>query len=201
MKTNKLFYINLIFHFESFLKGEEKENIIAGAKVRIQNSMQPTDEFLLAEDAVEDSDTSDDSEDDYTPVPKKGRRKDDSDFDSEEEETLTCVVCPETLKVDINARFHYSVHYYDDNAFMPLLKPDDLKDGKAQDEIGQVFKFTCQHDHCTKRKMGYKEMFIHLAILGPHQQLRQLMMNDKRPGIKQALDRLYPQEGSSLPSR
>eukprot|EP00092_Neocalanus_flemingeri_P030842 GFUD01033496.1.p1 GENE.GFUD01033496.1~~GFUD01033496.1.p1 ORF type:complete len:578 (-),score=151.16 GFUD01033496.1:164-1897(-) len=183
---------------------------------------------------------SDDSEDEYTPMAKKGRKKNDSDFDSEEEikpkkarrgrkpkygssqsspmpntprpnsvptyqattpvikpepgqeETLVCLMCPETLKVDTNARFHYSVHYYDANAFISLLKPEDLKDGKAQDEIGRVHKYTCPHEGCTRRKMGYKEMCVHLATA--HQQLRQLMMDDTRPGIKEVLNRLYPQE-------
>eukprot|EP00092_Neocalanus_flemingeri_P016646 GFUD01018009.1.p1 GENE.GFUD01018009.1~~GFUD01018009.1.p1 ORF type:complete len:580 (-),score=159.68 GFUD01018009.1:202-1941(-) len=185
---------------------------------------------------------SDDSEDEYMPMAKKGRKKNDSDFDSEEEikpkkarrgrkpkygygssqsspkpntprpnsvptyqattpvikpepgqeETLVCLMCPETLKVDTNARFHYSVHYYDANAFISLLKPEDLKDGKAQDEIGRVHKYTCPHEGCTRRKMGYKEMCVHLATA--HQQLRQLMMEDTRPGIKEVLARLYPQE-------
>merc|ERR1719154_582001 len=182
---------------------------------------------------------SDDSEDEYTPVAKKAKRKDDSDFDSDEEsrpkklrrgrkpkfdssiptesskpstsnpvetyqqqpniksepgqeeDMLACVLCNETLKLDINARFHYSKHYYDSNAFLDILKPEDLKDGKAQDEIGRVFKYTCPHNGCTKRKMGYKEICVHLATA--HQQLRELMASDNRPGIKQVLDRLYPQ--------
>jgi len=192
---------------------------------------------------------SDDSEDDYTPGPTtKGKRKDDSDFDSEEEsrvkkarhtpgrkpkyctsniattpkqvlqsnsyksspnptafptnikpepgqeETISCVVCKKTLNVDTNARFHYSDHFYEANAFLSILKPDDLKDGKAQDEAGKVFKYTCPHDGCTKRKMGYKEICIHLATA--HQQLRQLMMEDKRPGMKEVVNKLYPPEPS-----
>ena len=113
-----------------------------------------------------------------------------------QEETLACVVCKETLKVDTNAKFHYSVHYYDANAFLHLLKPEDLKDGRAQDEVGRVFKYTCPHEGCTRRKMGYKEICVHLATA--HQQLRQLMIADTRPGMKEVLDRLYPQEAVSF---
>jgi len=201
---------------------------------------------------------SDDSEDDYTPsvASRKGKRKDDSDIDSEEEvndkvkkprrktpgrkptkgssvggtpnnggnsnkvelpvsttkpdiskikaekgleENLTCVVCKDVVKIDSNARFHYSKHYYEDNPcpFLPILKPNDLRDGKAQDEAGKVFKYTCPYPGCTKRKMGYKEICVHLATA--HQHLRRLLMEDKRPGMKEVLDKLYPPEEPNIP--
>jgi len=198
---------------------------------------------------------SDDSEDDYTPsvANRKGKRKDDSDIDSEEEvndkvkkprrttpgrkprrgsvvtpynggsskkvelpvsnkpdiskikaekgleDDLTCVVCKNVVKIDSNARFHYSVHYYEanPNPFLPILRPNDLRDGRAQDEAGKVFKYTCPYNGCTKRKMGYKEICVHLATA--HQHLRRLLMEDKRPGMKEVLDKLYPPEEPNIP--
>ena len=91
-----------------------------------------------------------------------------------------------------NARFHYSVHFFDENAFIKILKPRDLKDGKAKDIIGKVEKYTCHYGGCTKRKMGYKELCVHLAT--SHQLLRQVMGEDNRPGMKEVLNMLYPPE-------
>jgi len=109
------------------------------------------------------------------------------------EEIIPCLFCKESLKVNTNARFHYSVHYYDDNAFISLLKPkDDLVDGKVQDESGLVHKYICPYDGCTKRKMGYKEMCIHLATA--HLQLKHYMKIDKRAGVKDVLEVLFPKE-------
>jgi len=110
-----------------------------------------------------------------------------------QEETEACILCQKKVSVHRDARFHYSVHFYDENAFLSMLKPEDLlENGKAQDETGRVYKYTCPHEGCTKRKMGYKEMCVHLATA--HQQLRQLMKEDKRPGMKEVLNRLYPEE-------
>jgi len=107
-------------------------------------------------------------------------------------ETISCSFCNETLKVNINARFHYSMHYYDEDAFLSLLKPEDLKDGKAQDETGKVVKYACSFDGCTKRKMGYKEICVHLATA--HQKLKNLMAADTRPGMKEVFHKLFPAE-------
>jgi len=103
--------------------------------------------------------------------------------------SLKCAVCKSSLQ-ETNAKFHYSVHYYEENAFIDILKPKDLKDGKAQDETGSTVKYTCPHKGCTKRKMGYKEICVHLATA--HQQLKELMMTDNRIGIKAAMDKLFP---------
>ena len=100
------------------------------------------------------------------------------------------VVCKEIVTVSNNARFHYSVHFYAENAFVSIIKPEDLKNGRAEDENGKIYKYTCPHDGCTKRKMGYKEICVHLSTA--HQILRQLMMDDKRPGMREAGEKLYP---------
>jgi len=103
---------------------------------------------------------------------------------------MKCMLCEETLKVNINARFHYSMHYYDEDAFLSVLRPEDMKDGKAQDDTGKVVKYTCSYDGCTKRKMGYKEMCIHLATA--HQKLKKFLMEDKRIGMREVLEKLFP---------
>jgi len=108
------------------------------------------------------------------------------------EDEIICVVCKDALAMSSNARFHYSVHFFEENAFINILKPRDLKDGKAQDTSGKVEKYTCHYVGCTKRKMGYKELCVHLAT--SHQLLRQVMGEDKRPGMKEALNMLYPPE-------
>merc|ERR1719318_2201681 len=140
---------------------------------------------------------SDDSEDDYKPGPKKGRRKDDSDIDSEEESRAkkprrTPGRKPKYSSPQISTP-RPSATPTSTPSSAPRIKPEDLlANGKAQDETGKVYKYTCPHDGCTKRKMGYKEMCVHLATA--HQQLRQLMKADKRPGMKEVLNRLYPEE-------
>jgi len=108
----------------------------------------------------------------------------------DEEETITCIWCKEVVTLSNNARFHYSVHFYAENAFLSFIKPEDLKNGKAQDESGKIFKYTCPYEGCTKRKMGYKEICVHLSTA--HQILKQLMMKDKRPGMKEAAEKFYP---------
>ena len=113
------------------------------------------------------------------------------------DDSINCVFCKEVLDVATNARFHYSCHYYDSGAFLSIMKPRDLKDGKAQDEIGKVIKYTCPHSGCTKRKMGYKEICIHLATA--HQQLKELMMAEKRTDIKSSLYKLYSKEECGSP--
>jgi len=133
---------------------------------------------------------------DVSPVvassPAVGKPRIKTEPSSQEGDSIVCIFCNKTFNVHTDARFHYSVHYYESNSFLSILKPQDLKDGKAQDDIGKVYKYTCPHDGCTKRKMGYKEMCVHLATA--HQQLKQLMMADSRPGIKEIANRLYPLE-------
>jgi len=115
----------------------------------------------------------------------------------QEGDFMTCVFCKELVAISNNSRFHYSLHYYQENAFIKTLEPQDLKNGKAQDEVGKVCKYTCPYDGCTRRKMGYKEMCIHLSTA--HQILRKFMAEDRRPGMKEALDKLYPPEDHFLP--
>ena len=67
--------------------------------------------------------------------------------------------CSEKLKIDGNARFHLSLHYYDAGKFSEndILQPEDPgPDGKAVDEKGSKIRYSCHFDRCTKRKMGYK---------------------------------------------
>ena len=67
--------------------------------------------------------------------------------------------CSEKLKIDGNARFHLSLHYYDAGKFSEndILQPEDPgPDGKAIDEKGSKIRYSCHFDRCTKRKMGYK---------------------------------------------
>jgi len=109
-----------------------------------------------------------------------------------EQESLVCVFCKDVLAINDNPRFHYSVHYYDESAFLPIIKPEDLKDGKVQDENGKIFKYTCPYKGCTKRKMGYKEVCVHVSTA--HQILRKLMLDDERSGIQDTVKKLYPTE-------
>ena len=67
--------------------------------------------------------------------------------------------CSEKLKIDGNARFHLSVHYYDEGKFTErdILVPEDPdENGRAKDEKGLKIKYNCPYDRCTKRKMGHK---------------------------------------------
>jgi len=111
---------------------------------------------------------------------------------------IVCVVCKEVLVMSKNPRFHYSVHFFEENAFIDILTPLDLKDGKPQDVVGKVHKYTCRYDGCTKRRMGYKELCVHLSTA--HQILRTLMSKDKRPEMKEALDTLFPPEDLLIPA-
>ena len=67
--------------------------------------------------------------------------------------------CSEKLKIDGNARFHLSLHYYDQGMFTErdiLVPHDPDENGRAKDEKGLKLKYHCPHDRCTKRKMGHK---------------------------------------------
>ena len=98
-------------------------------------------------------------------------------------ERLDNIMCPfksckEKLKFDGNAKFHLAMHYYDVSAFFnnDILHPEDPDgNGKAIDEKGIKIKYSCPYDRCTRRKMGYKEICVHLAT--QHQRLEVLMDN------------------------
>ena len=109
-----------------------------------------------------------------------------------------CPMCKEPLKYLEDAagcRFHLSIHYYDQNKFSTkgILTPSDPDaDGKAVDDRGKVVKYTCKHVGCTRRKMGYKEMCVHLAT--QHQELRQLLRSDDNQDMKKLGFLLYEDE-------
>ena len=84
-----------------------------------------------------------------------------SEIKKEKEENILCPFpgCSEKLKIDGNARFHLSVHYYDEGKFTErdILVPEDPdENGRAKDEKGLKIKYNCPYDRCTKRKMGHK---------------------------------------------
>ena len=67
--------------------------------------------------------------------------------------------CSDKLKIDSNARFHLSLHYYDQGMFTErdiLVPHDPDENGRAKDEKGLKFKYKCVYDRCTKRRMGHK---------------------------------------------
>ena len=109
-----------------------------------------------------------------------------------------CPMCNEPLKYVEDAagcRFHLSIHYYDQNKFSAkgILTPSDPDaDGKALDDKGKVVKYSCKHAGCTRRKMGYKEMCVHLAT--QHQELRQLLRSDDNQDMKKLGFLLYEDE-------
>ena len=109
-----------------------------------------------------------------------------------------CPMCNEPLKYVEDAagcRFHLSIHYYDQNKFSTkgILTPSDPDaDGKALDDKGKVVKYSCKHAGCTRRMMGYKEMFVHLAT--QHQELRQLLRSDDNQDMKKLGFLLYEDE-------
>ena len=123
-----------------------------------------------------------------------------------DENTFLCPKCPsskqEKMKIDGNARFHLSLHYYDEGAYshLGLLVPTDVdKNGRPKDEKGISIKYCCQYEGCTKRKMGYKEMCVHLSI--QHMELIKLIHNDTNlPQASQLLKILYPQESGKQAS-
>jgi len=114
-------------------------------------------------------------------------------LESVPDDHILCLFCQEVLKIGVIARIHYSEHYYNANAFAAILQPKDLNESK--DENG--LRYSCPYDGCTKRKMGYKEVCVHMAT--QHQRLREIMMSDNRPGMKEILNRLYPQDDNSTP--
>ena len=114
-----------------------------------------------------------------------------------------CPMCNEPLKYvedSAGCRFHLSIHYYDQNKFSTkgILTPSDPDaDGKAVDDKGKVVKYTCKHAGCTRRKMGYKEMCVHLAT--QHQELRQLLRSDDNQDMKKLGFLLYEDEMDENP--
>ena len=96
------------------------------------------------------------------------------------------------------SRFHLAAeHYFREGKFKDLVPPsqEDLEPGKLlpNDLLGKQFKYSCDLQPCTKRKLGYKEMVLHLAT--QHKLLKEVMQKDKRPGIAAVLKALYPEEG------
>jgi len=107
-------------------------------------------------------------------------------------ESMACLICYQIIdmKRGVNdARHHYGMCYYKEGAFHKLLPPLDLVDGKVYDEVGK--KYACQHtDTCTKRKMGYRELCMHMAT--SHMVVSSIMATDKRIGMESVLAKLFP---------
>ena len=98
-----------------------------------------------------------------TKIPDTGtaKPKDEKEIKKEPEQNIMCPFkrCSEKLKIDGNARFHLSLHYYDAGKFSEsnILTPEDPdENGKAKDEKGKVIRYRCHYDKCTQRRMGYK---------------------------------------------
>ena len=111
---------------------------------------------------------------------------------TEQDQHILCPFqrCNEKLKIEGNARFHLSLHYYDAGKFSEkdIFTPEDPdKNGKAMDD--KAPKYSCRYDRCTKRRMGYKEMCVHLAT--QHQMLEGLMV-DGNHEIQRIRKILYP---------
>ena len=112
--------------------------------------------------------------------------------------TIICPKCAgpkkDKIKLDGNAKFHISMHYYDTNSYfnLDILKPSDPdENGRAKDEKGSSIRYSCQYAGCTKRKMGYKEMCVHLGT--QHNLLKHLMSEDSDPEVQKAMLRIYPE--------
>jgi len=143
--------------------------------------------------------------------PKKGRKpsvngsvarmKAETDLDSVKflESEKCCVLCG----VDVgssdsgmaNLRFHYAQeHYFPAGSFAGIAPPfpEDLPPGQKlpRDLVGKVYKYFCQFQPCTQRKMGYKELVLHLAT--QHHQLRVVMEADTGPEMAIVRAALYP---------
>eukprot|EP00092_Neocalanus_flemingeri_P007412 GFUD01008004.1.p1 GENE.GFUD01008004.1~~GFUD01008004.1.p1 ORF type:complete len:555 (+),score=150.79 GFUD01008004.1:62-1666(+) len=104
----------------------------------------------------------------------------------------TCLLCHQEMKMaqGVNdARHHYGLCFYNEGAFHKLYPPLDLVDGRVVDEVGK--KYSCQHtETCTKRKMGYRELCMHMATT--HMVVGTLMAMDDRVGMDSVLASLYP---------
>jgi len=105
---------------------------------------------------------------------------------------MACLICHQIIKIaqGVNdARHHYGLCYYKEGAFHSLFPPLDLVEGKVADEVGK--KYSCQHkDSCTKRKMGYRELCMHMATT--HMVVGDIMAKDGRIGMENVLTMLYP---------
>jgi len=114
----------------------------------------------------------------------------------DKEELVKCIICEEMVVMSTTARFHYSSHFYDEGAFFDTVMPSDLLNGKAQDEMGRIHKYQCPHNGCTKRRMGYKELCMHLGTA--HQQLKDFLKDDIREGMVDVMNKLYPPTSEPL---
>ena len=97
-----------------------------------------------------------------TKIPMTVMAKSEKEIKKEPEQYILCPFsgCSEKIKIDgSNARFHLSLHYYDEGKFTErdILVPEDPdENGRAKDEKGLKIKYNCPYDGCTKRKMGHK---------------------------------------------
>jgi len=116
---------------------------------------------------------------------------------SADNKSLTCNICQETLNGLSSARFHYSIHYYEEKAFEEHIVKKDSGDQKTDiDHHGQSKLYSCSDEDCTRRKMGYREFCLHQSIT--HQLLKKLMTKDKRQGMGFTHDLLYYSDGSKI---
>jgi len=105
---------------------------------------------------------------------------------------MACLVCHQVIKMarGINdAKHHYGLCYYNEGAFHELFPPVDLVEGQVIDEVGK--KYACTNsDTCTKRKMGYKEMCMHMST--SHDAVGDIMAKDGRIGMENVVSKLFP---------
>jgi len=113
------------------------------------------------------------------------------------DKSLICNICQETLNGFSSARFHYSIHYYEEKAFEEHIAKKEANDQKTDiDHHGQSKLYSCSDENCTRRKMGFREFCLHQSIT--HQLLKMLMKNDKRQGMGLTHDLLYSSSGSKI---
>jgi len=116
--------------------------------------------------------------------------------------TDTCVICHKDVmrsdkSITANLKFHYAQeHYYPGGSFSKIAPPEpcDLDKGQLlpRDVMGKIYRYNCKFQPCTQRRMGYKELVLHLAT--QHHQLETVMKHDNRPGINSVMEYLYPKE-------
>ena len=122
----------------------------------------------------------------------------------------SCVLgCSEDIDEEIlDLRYHYTSHYYiEAMAFSleqhPMLRLLDTEDKAklvaAFKGLGQEKKYGCvlqEKENCSKRKMSFYEFISHHAII--HQQVKQMMRNDVRPGMAGIHAKVYPEQENKL---
>ena len=65
-----------------------------------------------------------------------------------------------------------------------MIPPKDVNEGEMIDEVSK--KYNCPHSEtCTKRKMGYKEMCMHMSTT--HDVVGVIMAKDGRTGMENVL--------------